>query len=118
MGVADLPTLAEVQASRRGKPLPVTPPRVVDRIVQKAALALKERLCRRAVKIRDHGHCVVPRCRKATEHYHHLVYRSQGGKWQTQNIVSLCANHHQFVHAKLLTIRGNADTGLSFTGKL
>ena len=116
MGIRDLPTLQEVQAWRAGKPLPAVTPRVIDRVAQKSELAKKERVCRRAVKIRDHAKCRVPGCRKAAAHQHHLVYRSKGGKWVTGNIVSLCVLHHQLVHAKVITIRGDADARLTFDG--
>ena len=100
-----LPTLAD----RPAQAVPKHRPRVLDRMEQKRELAKQERACRAAVKKRDKGRCVVPGCKKKSAHLHHLVFRSQGGKWQPSNIVSLCVEHHQFVHARLLTITGNAD---------
>jgi len=91
-------------------------PRVVDRIQRKADLAAQERACRKAVKARDQGRCVVPRCRATGKHLHHLVYRSRGGKWRTANVISLCVLHHQLVHAARLWITGNADGALVITG--
>ena len=110
MGLADLPYLTQ----QKGQAVPKHRPRVLDRMEQKRALAAQERACRKAVKQRDKGRCVVPGCKKVSAHLHHLVFRSQGGKWQTANIVSLCVEHHQFVHARLLTITGNADAKLVF----
>ncbi len=92
-------------------------PRVLDRIAQKHALAAAERLCRKMLKARDKGRCRVPACNGASQHLHHIVFRSQGGKWTTDNIVSLCVLHHQFVHAGLLSITGDADKKLTFTGR-
>ncbi len=92
-------------------------PRVVDRIEQKANLAKQERECRAAVKARDKGRCRVPTCKHAAQHLHHVTFRSQGGKWQSCNVVSLCVLHHQFVHGRILGISGNADGVLRFDGR-
>ena len=91
-------------------------PRVVDRIAKKRDYAKQERECRAAVKKRDHGRCVVPGCKEASHHLHHILYRSRGGKWRTGNIASLCVKHHQLVHAGLITITGDADVHLTITG--
>ena len=93
--------------------IPKGTPRVIDRIQQKRDYAKQERECRIAVKQRDKGRCVVPGCREASKHLHHIVYRSRGGKWQSGNIASLCVMHHQMVHAALIQIDGNADEGLT-----
>jgi|SRR6185436_13829220 len=95
---------------------PKGPPRVVDRIARKAALASQERLCRAAVKRRDHGRCQIPGCREMSRALHHIVFRSQGGKWRTPNVCSLCTRHHQLLHGGLITISGNADEHLTITG--
>lgn len=92
-------------------------PRVIDRIAQKASVAKQERDCRLAVKARDKGRCRVPSCKATSVHLHHVTFRSQGGKWQSCNIVSLCVQHHQFVHAGLLSISGDADARLTFEGR-
>ena len=93
-------------------------PRIVDRIQQKKDLAAKERACRLAVKKRDKGRCVVPGCRDAAVHMHHVTYRSHGGKWRSENICSLCARHHGLIHAGLIHVSGNADEHLTFTGEM
>jgi 5-methylcytosine-specific restriction endonuclease McrA len=76
------------------------------------------RACRAAVKKRDKGRCVIPGCKEAAQHMHHIVYRSHGGKWHSENICSLCVTHHQLVHAGLIQIAGNADVHLDITGDL
>ena len=91
-------------------------PRVVDRIAKKRDYAKQERECRAAVKKRDHGRCVVPGCKEFSRHVHHIVFRSRGGKWSSQNCCSLCVQHHQLVHAGLITITGDADVHLTITG--
>jgi 5-methylcytosine-specific restriction endonuclease McrA len=96
--------------------IPKGRPRVVDRIQKKRDLAQQERDCRAAVKRRDKGRCVVPGCKEASVHLHHITYRSKGGKWRTGNIASLCVKHHQMVHAALIQISGDADEHLTITG--
>lgn len=91
-------------------------PRVVDRIERKRELASQERACRQAVKKRDHGRCVIPGCRDASKHLHHILYRSRGGKWRSENVCSLCVHHHQLLHGGLIQIAGNADEHLTITG--
>jgi len=91
-------------------------PRVLDRIEKKRDLAKMERDCRIAVKKRDKGKCVVPGCKDASVHLHHVTYRSRGGKWRSGNIASLCVKHHQLVHAGLIQIAGDADVHLTITG--
>lgn len=99
-----------------GLAFPKGTPRVVDRIAKKRDYAKQERDCRIAVKARDHGRCVVPGCKESSRHLHHIVFRSRGGKWRTGNIASLCVKHHQFLHAGLISITGDADVHLTITG--
>ena len=98
-------------------PLSKGTPRVIDRIQKKRDLEKQMRDCRRAVKARDHGRCVIAGCRQSAVHLHHIVYRSRGGKYHTANCCSLCVTHHQMVHAALIQITGNADKRLTITGK-
>lgn len=99
-----------------GFAIPKGTPRVVDRITKKRDLAAMERECRIAVKKRDKGRCVVPGCKEASVHLHHITYRSRGGKWRSENVCSLCVKHHQMVHAALIQISGNADEHLTIEG--
>lgn len=91
-------------------------PRMVDRIRYKRDLAAQERACRKAVKARDKGHCVVPFCKARSHHLHHITFRSQGGKWRTGNVCSLCLFHHRALHAGKIRIVGDADQELIITG--
>jgi hypothetical protein len=91
-------------------------PRVLDRIEKKRDLAAQERACRLAVSKRDKGRCVVPGCREASQHLHHILFRSRGGKWRSGNVCSLCITHHQMLHAGLIQISGDADVHLTITG--
>lgn len=95
---------------------PKPQPRVLTRIKDKRDLAALERACRIAVRARDKGKCQVPGCKDRAVHLHHIRYRSRGGRWVTNNIVSLCVEHHQCIHAGLLRVEGNADVHLDFHG--
>ena len=97
--------------------VPKPEPRVIAKRQKRLDLAQEERTCRAAVRWRDKGRCVVPHCRAISRHLHHIVYRSHGGQWQTQNICSLCPAHHALVHAGKIQISGNADEELTFTGE-
>ena len=100
-----------------GLAFPKGQPRIIDRITKKHALAAQERLCRAEVKQRDKGRCRVPNCKQSSAHLHHIVFRSQGGRWQACNIVSLCVLHHQLVHGGVLSISGDANKVLTFDGR-
>ncbi len=103
--------------SYEGFAFPKGKPRVLDRIEKKQALGKAERACRTAVLARDRGHCRIPQCRRKAVHLHHLIYRAQGGTWQTRNIVSLCVLCHQLIHGGLLTVTGSGDGRLTVTRK-
>jgi hypothetical protein len=91
--------------------------RVETKRADRLSKAEQERNCRIAVKKRDKGRCVVPGCKEASDHLHHIQYRSKGGKWRTENIASLCAGHHSLVHLGKIDISGNADEHLTITGE-
>jgi len=110
-----LPTLEEAARQRSG-PISKGTPRVLDRIQQKRRLAQQERACQLAVRARDKGRCVVPGCRDAAKHLHHIHARSLGGKWTSANVCSLCVKHHQLVHGRVIAIEGDADQELVITG--
>ncbi len=96
--------------------IPKGEPRVIRRRDKRLSLAQLERQCRTEVRKRDKGKCVVPGCRERAVHLHHIVYRSHGGKWRTENICSLCQGHHGLVHAGRIQINGNANDELIITG--
>lgn len=106
----NLPTMADVAASRTGK-LKKHLPRVLSRIEQKLKLAKTERACRKAVDARDGRRCFWPTCRTFATDKHHIQARSLGGTWQTHNILSACSEHHAYFKAGLIRVRGNPDRG-------
>jgi hypothetical protein len=59
---------------------------------------------RKALLRRDAG-CATPGCR-ATRflHAHHVVYWSQGGRTDLDNLVLLCGRHHRLLHDGAFTI--------------
>lgn len=45
---------------------------------------------------RDHDECVI--CHAKATDVHHVVYRSQLGKDDINNVVCLCRLHHEMAH--------------------
>ncbi len=43
---------------------------------------------------RDHGRCQFPGCECSASSLHHIIFRSQGGRNDEENLVSLCPYHH------------------------
>ncbi len=115
-GLSALGTLVDAEKTRRATPKYAAPLRVEAQRQKRLTKAEQERICRAAVRKRDHGKCVVPGCKEASAHLHHIVYRSKGGKWKAENICSLCVAHHALVHAGRITITGNANEHLTILG--
>src|SRR5262245_41558372 len=92
--------------------------RAVRKKIRAKLDAQDEREARKAIKARDGGRCRIPNCRERSHHLHHIVYRSKSKRlrWNTSNLVSLCADHHGLVHSGVLTIAGNADQEIIVTG--
>ena len=89
-------------------------PREFEQEDKKRELSALERSVRIAVQQRDGRRC---RCcgRKDRLHHHHLVFRSKGGAWSSENILLLCSGCHALLHARQLWIFGkNADKRLTF----
>lgn len=43
-------------------------------------------------------------------HAHHIIFKSQGGTHDMENLILLCMICHDMIHARQLFILGNADT--------
>lgn len=79
-----------------------------------------EEKARKAVRLRDGWHCVVPGCKEAGVHLHHIVYRSRSKKlrWAISNLAYLCVAHHRLEHGGKITIHPRlADGELLITGE-
>jgi hypothetical protein len=62
---------------------------------------------------RDRGFCQVPGCSGAAGHVHHVVYRSQGGGDDPENLVSICVAHHLHgIHRGWVRVSGRAPDEL------
>jgi hypothetical protein len=73
------------------------------------------RWMRRTVLNRDGG-CRWPGCgRHAFLHIHHLIWWSNGGQTQENNLCGLCTFHHKLVHEGGWTITGDPFGHLTFT---
>ena len=102
--------------AREFYPQPKPIPRVIAKVWKTRDLAKLERDCRAEVRRRDHGKCQRPGCKASAVHCHHIKFRSRGGRWVSSNIVSLCVDCHKLVHARLITISGDANVHLDFHG--
>lgn len=84
-------------------------PRSAVKLQKQCAGKATERKVREKVNARDKHRCFWPGCKETAFHKHHKVYRSKGGKWETENIVSGCGLHHRWVHDGLIRLIGNPD---------
>ena len=67
-----------------------------------------------AVDLRDEYRCRLCQQWKGEDiQRHHIVFRSQCGETTTANVLSLCAECHEAVHAHRVTLSGDADTALT-----
>jgi hypothetical protein len=70
---------------------------------------------RRAVLTRDRHRCRVPGCTHATfVDVHHIQPRSEGGRNEASNLLTLCSVHHRAVHRGQLLIGGRGEGATSF----
>lgn len=86
-------------------------PQSVVKLEQQRAAKTQEAKVRQKVNARDKHRCFWSKCLETAFHKHHKVYRSHGGKWETENIVSGCNLHHKWVHDGLIRLIGNPDKG-------
>jgi len=64
---------------------------------------------RRRVIARDQQRCRIPGCRSALFlDVHHIHLRSEGGRNDAANLITLCGAHHRAQHRGVLRIEGNA----------
>jgi hypothetical protein len=64
---------------------------------------------RRAVLQHDRGRCRVPGCSHATfVDVHHIQPRSEGGRNEAGNLITLCGAHHRAAHRGELIIDGSS----------
>lgn len=66
---------------------------------------------RRSVLRRDEQRCRVPGCRNAVFlDIHHIQLRSEGGRHEATNLITVCSAHHRALHRAELQISGTAAT--------
>ncbi len=72
---------------------------------------------RTAVLDRQDGRCAAPGCRNTHLQIHHVVWWSNGGPTDLDNLVGLCSRCHHLVHRDLLVIRVIGDGRFDFTNR-
>jgi hypothetical protein len=71
---------------------------------------------RRQVLARDHHGCTVPGCRSARNlDVHHIQFRSDGGRNELSNLLTMCSGHHALLHEGQLIVRGEAPHAVEFS---
>ncbi|MHB1535214.1 MAG: HNH endonuclease [Acidimicrobiales bacterium] len=68
---------------------------------------------RRAVLVRDGGHCRFPGCRRRIADVHHQRPRAQGGPTDVDNGFLACPRHHTLLHRGFRTT-GSPNAALAF----
>ena len=58
----------------------------------------------KAISLRQGGTCAAPACRHPISHNHHLIWWSNGGRTDLDNLVGLCRKCHTLVHAGRLEL--------------
>ena len=67
----------------------------------------------RQIAARDRFRCQVPGCSRPAAHAHHIEFRSHGGSDDPENLISLCAAHHEYgIHGGLMRVTGTAPDKL------
>lgn len=75
------------------------------RAKKRRALEARKVLVYAAVDRRDGGRCRV--CATCVNiHHHHVRFRSQQGAHTTENVLLLCAHHHERVHRREILVLG------------
>ena len=81
----------------------IEPPNLLSEIEPDAAYTSISDIVYAYCAERDNCLCLI--CGKRGDALHHVTYKSQGGKNQTNNLATLCKSHHDKVH--------NGDLGKS-----
>jgi hypothetical protein len=71
------------------------------------------RALRRALEARD-AQCRYPGCGRPVDHWHHIVFHSDHGPTNLENLVGLCRFHHRSVHEGGTSIETLDDGNLRF----
>lgn len=69
---------------------------------------------RRAISVRDGGHCRFPGCQCTRYDIHHMQWWEAGGLTDVANGISECRRHHRMLHAGY-QVQGNPDGELCFS---
>ncbi len=114
LGFGTLPNTAlqELICESDITPLMTHGPHAVLDVGHTRRLATKHQ--RKAVNARQHHTCAGPGCRSPIIHVHHIIYWSDGGPTDLNNLIGLCPRCHRAVHRGALVI--DPDTRQFTTG--
>jgi hypothetical protein len=119
----DLPTLAEVQAMRVGKPILKGQTRLEATTEQRPLTKVDEQTFRREVWTRDHGHCrcclrkVIKTLARVPERgeVHHCHGRTGDLRFETRAAILTCATCHERLTGRVNAHRLQAKATQTFT---
>ena len=58
----------------------------------------------KAISLRQHGICAAPACHHPIAHNHHLIWWSNGGRTDLDNLIGLCRKCHTLIHTGRLEL--------------
>jgi hypothetical protein len=70
---------------------------------------------RRAIVVRDHGHCRFPGCQRTFGDAHHIRWWEHQGPTNVDNGMYLCNRHHTMIHRRMINAYGNGNHDVTFT---
>ncbi len=105
----NLPTLADVEAMRRGKPIPKGPSRLERQVIEEKRSVVDEKAFLAAVRTRDKLHCrmckrkVVVQLARAAKRAecHHLYGRRGAFRYDDRFAICTCATCHERLTGKV-----------------
>jgi 5-methylcytosine-specific restriction endonuclease McrA len=120
--LASKATLAQVAASRVGRPNPKPRPRLLVKAKRRRGELTKAMQLRRDIRARDGNQCQschVPVFLHAANplqraQVHHIVFKSKGGSNDHKNLITVCAECHAKIHAHELDVRGTHALDVRF----
>lgn len=120
MSLKDLPTLAELDQTRRANVKP-RPSLLVKAQKRRERMTAAQKL-RADVRARDQHQCqschvpVFVTCANPLQRaeVHHIQFRSKGGADAMQNLITICAECHAKIHAHELDVIGTNATTVRF----
>jgi predicted restriction endonuclease len=66
------------------------------------------------IKKRINDYCYFCDFCEVKPHQHHIIRKCDGGKNVSNNIIPLCANHHELIHRRIYVLAFNSKKGFYY----